>query len=103
MKHIDLKMFTVQEWLKTGRLRVHKAWTHDNRADLMTKAMTRETLINLGRAVNLRGPFFAATCTVTSVTPSTETLTVLDEHSQQLSKSQTLSFLVKLGKQPLRQ
>ena len=77
MKHIDLKMFTVQEKLKTGRLRVHKPSTHDNRADLMTKAMAREKLINLGRALNLRRSFFAATCTVTSVTPITETLTVL--------------------------
>ena len=38
MKHIELKMLAVQEWLKTGRLRIHKVSTHDI-ADLMTKAM----------------------------------------------------------------
>lgn len=58
MKHIELKMLTVQEWLKTGRLRIHKISTHDNPADLMTKAMNREKLIKFGRALNLRGAFF---------------------------------------------
>ena len=55
MKRIVLKMFTVQEWLKTGRLRIHKVSTH---ADLMNKATTREKLIKFGRALNLRGSFF---------------------------------------------
>ena len=58
MKHIELKMLAVQEWLKTGRLRIHKISTHDNPADLMTKAMNREKLIKFGRALNLRGAFF---------------------------------------------
>ena len=58
MKHIELKMLAVQEWLKTGRLRIHKVSTHDNPADLMTKAMNREKLIKFGRALNLRGAFF---------------------------------------------
>ena len=58
MKHIELKMLAVQEWLKTGRLRIHKVSTHDNPADLMTKAMNREKLIKSGRALNLRGAFF---------------------------------------------
>ena len=59
MKHIGLKMLTVQEWLKTGRLRVHKVSTHDNPTDLMTKAMSRrKKLIMFGRALNLRGAFF---------------------------------------------
>ena len=57
MKHIELKMLTVQEWLKTGRLRIHKVSTHDNPADLLNKAMTREKLIKFGRALNLRGSF----------------------------------------------
>ena len=30
MKHVELKMLTVQEWLKTGRLRFRKVSTHDN-------------------------------------------------------------------------
>ena len=58
MKHIELNMLAVQEWLKTGRLRIHKVSTHDNPADLMTKAMNREKLIKFGRALNLRGAFF---------------------------------------------
>ena len=58
MKHIELKMLAVQEWLKTGRLRIHNVSTHDNPADLMTKAMNREKLIKFGRALNLRGAFF---------------------------------------------
>ena len=45
-------------WVQTGRPRIHEVWTHDNPADLMTKAMTREKLINFGRALNLRGSFF---------------------------------------------
>ena len=48
MKHIELKMIAVQEWLKTGRLRVRKISTHDNPADLMIKAMSREKLIKFG-------------------------------------------------------
>ena len=69
MKHIELKMLAVQEWLKTGRLRIRKVSTHDNPADLMTKAMNREKLIKFGRALNLRGAFFtdlSQLCTVTS-------------------------------------
>ena len=58
MKHVELKMLTVQEWLKTGRLRVRKLSTHDNPADLMTKAMSREKLIKFGRALSLRAAFF---------------------------------------------
>ena len=58
MKHIELKMLTVQEWLETGRLRVHKVSTHDNPAALMTKAMCREKLIKFGRVLNLRGSLF---------------------------------------------
>ena len=57
-KHIKLKMFTVHEWMKTGRFRIHKASTHDNLADLMTKAMNREKLTKFGRVLNLRGSFF---------------------------------------------
>ena len=59
MKFIELKMLPVQEWLNTGRLRIHNVSTHDNPADLMTEPMTREKLIKLGRALNLRGSFFA--------------------------------------------
>ena len=55
MNHVELKMLAVQEWLKTGRLRVRKVSTLDNPADLMTKAMTREKQTNFGRALNLRG------------------------------------------------
>ena len=53
MKHIVLKMLTEQEWLKTGRLLIHKVSTHDNHTDFTTKAMTREKLIKVGRALNL--------------------------------------------------
>ena len=57
-KHVELKMLTEQEWLKTGRLRVRKVSTHDNPADLMTKDMTREKLIKFARSLNLRGSLF---------------------------------------------
>ena len=53
MKHVELKMLTLQEWLETGRLRDRKVSSHDNPADLMTKAMTREKLIKFRRALNL--------------------------------------------------
>ena len=59
MKLIELKMLSVQEWLKTGRLRFHKVSTHDNPEDVITKAMTREKMIKFGRALNLRRSFFA--------------------------------------------
>ena len=58
MKHVELKMLAVQEWLKTGRLRVRKVSTHDNLANFMSKAMSREKLIKFGRALNLHGSFF---------------------------------------------
>ena len=48
----------LQEWLNTGRLRVRKVSTHDNLADLMTKAMIREKLNKFGRALNLRVSLF---------------------------------------------
>ena len=77
MKHIELKMLTVQE---TGRLRVHKVSTHDNQADLMTKAMPPRkktdqvrTSLEFARSILHR---LEPTCTVTSVTPITETLSV---------------------------
>ena len=41
-----------------GMLRIHKAPTHDNPADFMTKAMNREKLMKFGRVLNLRGAFF---------------------------------------------
>ena len=58
MKHIELKFFTMQECMNTGRLRINKVSTHDNPADLMTKAMIRENLIKFGRALNLRRSLF---------------------------------------------
>ena len=71
----ELKMLTVAE---NGRLRIHKVSTHDNPADLMTKAMheSRETdqvrtSVELARSILHR---VEPTCTVTSVTPITETL-----------------------------
>ena len=54
-KHNEKKL-TEEECLK--RLRIHKVWTHDNLADLLTNAMSREKLIKFGRALNLRGSFF---------------------------------------------
>ena len=75
MKHLKLKMLTMQEWMKTGTLRIHKVSTHDNPADFMTKTMTREKRTKFGRALNfewiiLRRPE-PLTCTVTSITPIT--------------------------------
>ena len=64
-------MLTVQERLKTGRLRIHKVSTHDNPADLMTKAV--RTSVELARSILHR---LEPTCTATSVTPITETLAV---------------------------
>ena len=54
MKHVELKVLAVQEWLKTGLLRLHKVSTHVNPADLMTEAMTREKQIKFGRASNMQ-------------------------------------------------
>ena len=79
MKHVELNMLAVQEWLKTGRLRVRKVSTHDNLADLMTKAKREtdqvRTSFELTRITLHR---LEPTCTaaMTSTTSITETLTV---------------------------
>ena len=61
LKHIELKMLTMHEWLTTGRLRIRIVSIHHNPDDLMTKAMIREKLIKFGRALNLRGSIFPPT------------------------------------------
>ena len=37
-KHVELKMLKLHEWLKTGKLNIHLVSTHDNPANLITKA-----------------------------------------------------------------
>ena len=43
---------------ENGKIRIHRVSTHDNPADLMIKAMTREKLIKFGGALNLQDPIF---------------------------------------------
>ena len=58
MKHVELKMLAIQDWVKEGRLRIHKVSTHENPADLMTKELSVEKMTKFGRALGLRGvPF----------------------------------------------
>ena len=80
MKHFEMKMFTVQEMAESGTTSCPHMSTHDNPADFMTKAMTREKLIKfwtcseIARIILRR---LEPTCTVTSVTPITKALTIL--------------------------
>ena len=84
MKHIELKMLAVQEWLKTGRLRVRKISTHDNPANphdqghVSRKTDQVWTSLDPTRITLHR---LEPTCTATAVTS--------DVHSQQLPASDT--------------
>ena len=58
MKHIELKMLSVQDWVKEKRLRMGKVSTEANPADLLTKALSKEKLVRHGWELGLRnGPF----------------------------------------------
>ena len=58
MKHIELKMLSVQDWVKEKRLRMGKVSTEVNPADLLTKALSKEKLVRHGWELGLRnGPF----------------------------------------------
>ncbi|CAK0870998.1 unnamed protein product [Prorocentrum cordatum] len=58
MKHVELKTLAIQDWVKEGRLRIHKVSTHENPADLMTKELSVEKMTKFSRALGLRGgPF----------------------------------------------
>lgn len=58
MKHIELRMLVIQQWLAEGRLRINKVSTHLNEADLLTKGMTEAKMIRFGRMLGLRGSRF---------------------------------------------
>ena len=96
MKHVELKMLAVQEWLKTGRLRVRKGSTHDNPANLMTKAMSREKLIKFGRALNLtritlhRLEPTCTAATVATVTSATSDIALLSAETYTVDSFQHL-------------
>ena len=95
IEHIELKTLTVQEWLKTGRLRVHKVSTHDNLGRLEDQGHDSKetdqvlTCSELARIILHR---LEPTCTVTSVTP----ITLLMNTDKMISESQTHSTLGKL-------
>ena len=58
MKHIELKMLVIQEWLAAGRLQVNKISTHWNPSDLLTKGLPEMKLVRFGRMLRLRGQMF---------------------------------------------
>ena len=58
MKHVELKMLVIQEWIAQGRLKVNKVNTHLNCADLMTKSVPIQKQIRFGRVLGLRGKQF---------------------------------------------
>ena len=58
MKHIELKMLTIQQWREEGRLQLRKIGTLDNMSDMLTKPMSQDKLIKFGRAAGLRGGMF---------------------------------------------
>ena len=88
MKHIELKMPTVQEWLKTRRLRIHKVSTHDKPADEGHHLRETGQVWTCSEFAKIVLRRLEPSLTVTSVAPITETLS-RDEHSQQLAESQT--------------
>ena len=44
VKHLDIRILALQTWNRENRLSLAKLPTADNRADILTKPMTRETL-----------------------------------------------------------
>ena len=68
MKHIELKMLAVQDWIKEKRLRMGKVPTEANPADLLTKALAKEKLVRHGWELGLRGGPFGSLCSRAAVT-----------------------------------
>ena len=104
MKHIELKMLSGQEWLKTGTTSFHKVSTHDNPEDVITKAMTREKNDQVWTCSELAtihsSQTWAKLHSNISHTNHNNSY-ILEEHSQtELSGSQTHSTL---GRKRLRQ
>ena len=58
MKHIELRMLAVQDWVAAKLLSIRKVCTLDNSSDILTKAMTTAELVKLGRLAGLRGMLF---------------------------------------------
>ncbi len=51
-------MLAVQDWVAAKLLSILKVCTLDNSSDILTKAMTKAKLVQLGRLAGLRGVFF---------------------------------------------
>ena len=58
MKHIDIKMLAIQEWAAERLLSVSKVTSEENASYLLTKAMTRDRMVYLGRKLGLSGGIF---------------------------------------------
>ncbi|CAK0806902.1 unnamed protein product, partial [Prorocentrum cordatum] len=71
MKHIELKMLAVQDWIKEKRLQVGKVPTEANPADVLTKALAKEKLVRHGWELGLRGGPFGSLSWRAAVTGQT--------------------------------
>jgi hypothetical protein len=58
MKHIDIRMLAIQGWVSERLLTVGKVSTEENVADLLTKALSRDRMIYLGRKLGMVGGGF---------------------------------------------
>ncbi|CAK0853161.1 unnamed protein product [Prorocentrum cordatum] len=58
MKHVELKMLAVQDWIKQKRLRIANVAIDATPADLLTEALAKQNLLKHGWELGLRGgPF----------------------------------------------
>ena len=58
MKHIELKMLTIQDWVTENRIGIMKVPTDWNPSDLLTKGLAQRKLVRFGRTLRLRGGCF---------------------------------------------
>ena len=58
MKHIDIKMLAIQGWVEERLLSISKVPTEENVSDILTKAMSRDRMLYLGRCLGLVGGQF---------------------------------------------
>jgi hypothetical protein len=58
MKHVELRLLVIQDWVEQGRLKLFKVGTHVNPADMMTKGINFDKLVRFARMLGLRGDTF---------------------------------------------
>ena len=53
LKHVEIKHFALQHWLRQGRLTLDKVNTTEQLADIMTKPYSKHTLATLAPKIGL--------------------------------------------------